>query len=109
MRLAKITIKDFRGFPDQETVDLGGGKNLLLHGENGSGKSSLYHALLEFLNRDPQAKPFGWYRNIFSSGPNVSALDGFVRLDLSDGSTHEWRCLGPRPPHDPNQAQVTRE
>ena len=60
MKLAKIELKDFGGFHRLEsfTFDLGGGKNLLLYGESGSSKSSLYRKLVEFFNLDPKARPF---------------------------------------------------
>lgn len=49
MRIERIEIRDFRGFPGQYQFDLGkGGKNLLVYGENGSGKSSFFHALRRF-------------------------------------------------------------
>ena len=47
-RIAKIILRDFRAFHGNEayTFDLGAtGKNLLLYGENGAGKSSLFHGL----------------------------------------------------------------
>lgn len=109
MKLTKITLKDFHGFPSEETFDLDGGKNLLIYGENGSGKSSVYRALVEFFNRDSKARSFGWQRNLFSSGLDQSALDGHVTLELDDGSRHEWRCLGMRPLADLAQPQGTRE
>ena len=42
--ISKITIDGFKAFPDSFTLELGG-KNLLMYGENGSGKSSIYYAL----------------------------------------------------------------
>jgi ATPase subunit of ABC transporter with duplicated ATPase domains len=99
----------FRGFPHEETFDLADGKNLILYGENGSGKSSLYRALVEFFNRDSKVRSFGWHRNVFSSGSDQSALDGHVTLEMTDGTRHEWRCLGRRPITDPNQLKDTRE
>ena len=48
MKLTKITLRDFRAFPtgkDNYEFTLPNGENLLLYGENGSGKTSLYHAL----------------------------------------------------------------
>ena len=43
--ITQIEIEGFKGFPKNFKLDLGTGKNLLLYGENGSGKSSLYYAL----------------------------------------------------------------
>ena len=48
MRIKKIEIQNFRAFYGNFEIDLGG-KNLLLYGENGSGKSSLFYALKLFL------------------------------------------------------------
>lgn len=43
--ISKITIDGFKAFPNRfEEINLEG-KNLLLYGENGSGKSSIYYAL----------------------------------------------------------------
>lgn len=42
--ISEIKIDGFKAFPDEFTLDLNG-KNLLLYGENGSGKSSIYYAL----------------------------------------------------------------
>lgn len=54
VRISKIILRDFRAFPNSADIfefDLGAdGKNLLLFGENGSGKSSLFHALRLLLN-----------------------------------------------------------
>ena len=109
MKLAKITLKDFRGFSHEDTFDLADGKNLLLYGENGSGKSSLYRALVEFFNRDASAKPFRIYRNVFLSDETKSAIDGHVTLEMSDGAKYEWRCLRDRPWKDVQFAKNVRE
>lgn len=49
--MAKITtlhINNFKFFGESEPIDIGG-KHLLIHGENGSGKSSIYWALYTLL------------------------------------------------------------
>ena len=46
--ISRITIDGFKAFPDSFTLELGG-KNLLMYGENGSGKSSIYYALHSLL------------------------------------------------------------
>lgn len=49
MRVTKITLTDYRAFYGAHEFDLSkSGKNLLLYGENGSGKSSLFTALQTF-------------------------------------------------------------
>ena len=40
----KIHITGFKAFPDDFELELNG-KHLLMYGENGSGKSSIYYAL----------------------------------------------------------------
>lgn len=41
----KLTISNFKAFGDELSISLTDGNNLLLYGENGSGKSSLYEAI----------------------------------------------------------------
>ena len=43
--ITKIEIDGFKAFPNNFSIDLPDGKNLLIYGENRSGKSSLYYAL----------------------------------------------------------------
>jgi energy-coupling factor transporter ATP-binding protein EcfA2 len=50
-RLDRIEICDFRGFPAELVPPLRlSGKNLLLYGENGSGKSTVFQALAQLLD-----------------------------------------------------------
>ena len=45
-RIKSIHIHNFKFFDEQKAIELGDtGKHLLLYGENGSGKSSVYWAL----------------------------------------------------------------
>ena len=43
-KINEIVINGFKAFPSLQTIELGG-KHLLMYGENGSGKSSIYYAL----------------------------------------------------------------
>ena len=59
--ITKIEIDGFKAFPKNFKLDLGTGKNLLLYGENGSGKSSLYyalHALLQSVFKDDKGAKY---------------------------------------------------
>lgn len=59
--ITQIEIEGFKAFPKNFKLDLGTGKNLLLYGENGSGKSSLYyalHVLLQSVFKDDQGAKY---------------------------------------------------
>lgn len=60
MRLHKITIQNFKAFKSTETVDFEG-KNILICGTNGSGKSSLFFALHVFLQSSLPGKTIAKY------------------------------------------------
>ena len=67
MRITKIELENFRAFYNNYLIDLGkDGKNLLVYGENGSGKSSLYKALKYFLDSHRQGLNFLDFKNIFN-------------------------------------------
>ena len=59
--ITQIEIDGFKAFPKNFKLDLGMGKNMLLYGENGSGKSSLYyalHALLQSVFKDDKGAKY---------------------------------------------------
>lgn len=49
-RITKLDISNFRAFFDSCTIELNKGENLLIYGENGSGKSSLFKSVSNFLS-----------------------------------------------------------
>lgn len=55
-RIKELRIQNFKVFKDAEIFDFEG-KNVLVFGNNGSGKSSLYWALYTFLQSSIKAKP----------------------------------------------------
>ena len=83
MRITCIEISKFKAFYDSYRIDLTrNGKNLLLYGENGSGKSSLHQALNLMLATSSRSIPFAEHRNIFAPGSG-----GYIRLHLRDTSS----------------------
>ena len=49
MRITEIKLNNYRAFYGEHTISLDkDGKNLMVYGENGSGKSSLFTALQNF-------------------------------------------------------------
>ena len=88
-RIAKIGLSDYRAFPSGEIYefDLGAtGKNLLLYGENGSGKTSLFRALRDLAALHPGPDNFTDLRNIFAPGE-----EGFLSVQLTAGMPAEFR------------------
>ena len=91
MRITEIEIKNFKAFYGTYQIDLRKtGKNLLIYGENGSGKSSLYFALKLFLESgDDPSHRFENDQNIFIEDP------GYIKLSLradpqSRKEIYEW-------------------
>ena len=100
MRITDIEIKNFRAFRGTYHIGLSkAGKNLLVYGENGSGKSSLYLALKYFLesgvDENDKDTDFENHQNIFLQDP------GHIKLSLradrwSRKNTYAWsqRVIG---------------
>ena len=91
MRITEFEIKNFKAFYGTYRIDLHkSGKNLLVYGENGSGKTSLYFALKLFLESgdNPSHK--------FENDQNIFITDaGYIKLCLranrwSKQDTYEW-------------------
>jgi energy-coupling factor transporter ATP-binding protein EcfA2 len=78
MKIERIEIRDFRGFPGEYKFSLGQpGHNLLVYGENGSGKSSLFQALKRFFEAGAKTD-IRAQRNEFAEAP-----DPFVKLEIA--------------------------
>ncbi len=88
MKITQIELTNFRAFyGSNNVIRLKDGKSLLVLGENGSGKSSLYFALKDFFEAydkglDITGTP---YRNLFATTDETS-----VKLQFEDGNTYEW-------------------
>lgn len=48
-RITKISIENYKAYLSRHTIDLPNGCNLLIYGENGSGKSSFVKAVMHYL------------------------------------------------------------
>ena len=121
VKITKIEIKNFRAFRGVYQIDLAkAGKNLLVYGENGSGKSSLYMALKLFFASQyyiPTRESIRWNKGYFgflggyrrektyislgatynfSRHQNIFSLeDGYIKLHFQETPhsiehIHEW-------------------
>lgn len=88
MKIVKISIDNYKAYIQKEIISLPNGENLLIYGENGSGKSSLFNALKHFLlsSRDSSAI---FDLNVFSGRHN-----GSIELSFKDYDVTSKKLLG---------------
>ena len=88
-RIASIAVSDFKAFSAKFLckIQLGlEGKNLLLFGENGSGKSSLFQAMRLLMQESPPRTQFADHRNRFTQGE-----DGTITVEFTSGEPQDFR------------------
>ena len=98
-RIKKILISGYRAFPPYHPtsfeVNLGNeGKNLLLYGENGSGKTSLFRALRDLFTDEEGTLTFEERRNAFAQEDDDSVV---VELTSGTPSEFRWETGEPHP------------
>lgn len=91
--ITKIEIDGFKAFPNNFSIDLPDGKNLLIYGENGSGKSSLYyalHVLMQSVFKDDKGAKY--FKPGDTNGgkfiPNNEQLININRFDEAKANTY---------------------
>lgn len=114
MKITKISLQGFRAFDEPFDLELDGGKNLLLHGENGSGKSSIYFALKRFF--EERGDDITTHRNHFSPADRTSQVCIRIMGRDSTGTDHDqefhWDVTDGHPlpvPKAPNTAPISKE
>lgn len=114
MKITRITAEGFRAFDEPFELDLDGGKNLLLHGENGSGKSSLFIALKRFF--EERGDNITKHRNHFSPETRIPCVRLHIKGTDAAGAAHDhafhWDVVDGHPlplPKDPATAPISKE
>ena len=100
MKIKTLSLTDFRAFPGPAPAIFElDGKNLLVYGENGSGKSSLFHALRGMFSHDKPPNLLD-LRNSFSSA-GIGCVQ--VQVEFDDGSAADWKVgISATPAHTPS-------
>lgn len=82
-RIKKIEINHFKGLYGNHEIDLtNSGKNLMLYGENGSGKSSVAKAIKLFFQSSARDVNVVDYENVFI--PVAERNSGFIKIVIGD-------------------------
>lgn len=87
--ISKIKIDGFKAFPKEFELVLDG-KNLLMYGENGSGKSSIYyalHALLQSQYHDKGAVYFDKNNSESLVNKYTTTADPYIEIELEGSDT----------------------
>ncbi|MDM1523075.1 hypothetical protein HX088_07320 [Empedobacter sp. 225-1] len=96
--IEKITFKNFKAFREEQTIDFKN-KNVLIYGNNGAGKSSIFWALYTFLQssiktQDKIEKYFKFFDNsddsTYQSLRNIfepEATHSYIDLTIANGTT----------------------
>lgn len=82
-RINKIIIKNYRAYYNSIEIPLPKGENLLVYGENGSGKSSLYKGINSFINSFIQQTPYE--KNKYQEDPDGGISLGFQEYNSDTG------------------------
>ena len=93
----KLVISGFKAFPNEFQLEFNG-RNLLLYGENGSGKSSIYYALhcifQSPLKKDAGKKYFNERNEDGSANPqhlkNINSLSDSAKIRISFTENHPF-------------------
>ena len=95
--IKEIEIEGFKAFPNKFSLELD--KNLLMYGENGSGKSSIYyalHALLQSVYKPDKGAKYFRYEDSEENLINIYKLDdvknnGFKpHIKITLDNEHQW-------------------
>jgi len=114
-KINSIHINNFKFFPECQPIEIAG-KNTLLYGENGSGKSSLYWALYTLLESSEKNDPTQIQKYFVKTNPeslvNINAAvdnqgidNSFVKITLDDNSSFEISYQN----HSINTNQLAKE
>lgn len=92
-RIKELRLSNFRAFPGPSTVSIPlGGKNAVIFGENGSGKSTIFHALDGFFSAAERGR--GQRRKRLRNNVNLFSLNDadetWVEVEFSDEVVERW-------------------
>jgi energy-coupling factor transporter ATP-binding protein EcfA2 len=118
-RIKTIRINNFKFFGDAEPLEITDGKNLLVYGENGSGKSTIYWALytlLESAAKTDATQIEKYFKrgnnelhslvNIYAATDATGNFASFVEAELDNGSSYRI-SLTDTQLHQNQQAQLS--
>jgi energy-coupling factor transporter ATP-binding protein EcfA2 len=101
MKLNKIALQNFRAFHSFEDKLKFNNRSVLIYGENGSGKSSIFwalHAFVHYYNNEAKSKAY-FTQNDEKSLLNIfnTTEDGFIKITFDDDVEYTYDQTGITP------------
>lgn len=87
-RITNISVENYKAYIQKEDIKLPNGENLLIYGENGSGKTSLYKALFHFLESSANGA------HIFEKNCYSEVDEGKIEITYSDYESRTKSIIG---------------
>lgn len=87
LRLEAISLQAFGAFSANERIPIGG-RNLVIYGENGAGKSSIYRALRDLFARVPSDKMIERNEHVHDLDPDLVPQ---VTVEFNRGDPIIWQ------------------
>lgn len=103
--ITELSIENYRAFTKKETIKIPFGNHLLIYGENGSGKSSVYNALKDFFISSDKPKEKLILNHFEKLNGNNS---GSIEIEISDSSSppHTTRYKYSEPDTESNHRRI---
>ncbi|MFY7787270.1 MAG: ATP-binding cassette domain-containing protein [Thermoflexibacteraceae bacterium] len=97
-KITQIQLSNYRAFYNGKnetahTINLPNGENLLVYGENGSGKSSLFHALQDFFMSAKGNVDFANKINLFAKGKGTDFPHSEIQVYFKEKEREEWKPM----------------
>lgn len=102
LRIQRIAIRAYRAFGAEQEIPVGG-RNLVIYGENGSGKSSIYKALRDLFARKPVLASLKNNAHVY---PLDAGLTPQVAVTFTDGGAPVQWTESQHPGRPPADARV---
>lgn len=101
--ITEISIENYRGFSRKEKIYIPFGNHLLIYGENGSGKSSIYNALKDFFISSNDNAKYLELNHFEKLNNNTS---GKIEVIITDSNKNPTPYVFSEPPSSSNHYNV---
>jgi len=93
--ITEINLVNYRAFGDSESIKIPKGNHLLIYGENGSGKSSIYYGLKDFFSSSSPTSQIKFNLNKFKEAKNNKIGNVGIIIEEDDKAPRDYQFAFP--------------